>query len=84
MVQKPTRNQQTILDTLANGGTLWAPRYAGSAWLCPPHGDPGPARRVRFATIEAMVGSGWIEMKRGSSFAAVNDTAWTPTGMARP
>ena len=69
-----TRRLRTLLVA---GWSIWAPRRAGSAWLCPPAGDKRPCSRVRFGTLDRAVAEGALTTDRNEGGTS-RDTFWTP------
>ena len=67
-----TRRLRALLSV---GWSIWAPRRAGSAWLCPPAGDSRPCSRVRLATLDRAVGEGILTTERNDNSTS-NDTFW--------
>ena len=68
-----TRRLRALLSA---GWSIWAPRRAGSAWLCPPAGNDQPCSRVRLATLDRAVGEGILTTERNDNSTS-NDTFWT-------
>lgn len=73
---KYSRTTKRLVALLSSGWSIWAPRRAGSAWLCPP-GDKGPCKRVRFSTLDAAVAEGAITTE---STVIGHDTFWVLSG----